>query len=294
MSAEDAEAFVDSVHASHDQVGPGTVVIFVDVRERTTSSGTLSLSDAVSNVTDDLPPNVRVIRALLHVADAMVVRVVPANELPPGMPATWHRYMDEAVVMNGCGAHSVLAGSGTCSLVPVFAYERKTTSDLVSSVMPGRGTVGSQPTTQRWLDQKARLSAFCSATGCLPALILEGYMEHAQTGRPLGIMQEKHAHAVLHAANRVDGLPFWNSAGIFDSARLVGTLRFPTPLGSIWAFYLIFGGFLIVSHTCSLFETQNWCKSSRSFRPVLFFSFLISPNLTDFAIPGPGRGPQGP
>ena len=157
----------------------------------------------------------------MHVGDAMVVRVLDVRDVPNGVAGVWANLMDEAVRISGIGASTALVPGGTACLVPIFAYERKTVSDFVSSVIPGRGAPGSVPTTQRWLDQKARLSAFCNASGCLPAMIIEGYMKHAMTGQPLGIMQERHAHAVLHSANRRDGLPFWNSANIHDSARLL-------------------------------------------------------------------------
>ena len=63
MSAQDAETFVESVRAAMDQVSPGNVIVFVDVHERHTKNDEKSLSEAISDILDDVPPGFRVIRA---------------------------------------------------------------------------------------------------------------------------------------------------------------------------------------------------------------------------------------
>lgn len=234
MSDTDAAAFVTSVAAGAG-IAAGTVIVFVDLRERTNKKGkAVGLLEATQSL-DDLPAGMVMQRALLHVGDVMICRVVSRHRMPASVTDAvvrqWTASMNEAVRVDGVGAADAMlpaasssSSSGTDAalvLVPFFAYERKTTSDLVSSIQPSRGAPGSAPSTQRWLDQKARLSAFCQATGCLPALVIEGYMEHAQTARPLGPMSEKRAHSELHEANRVHGLPFWNSASVHDTGRLL-------------------------------------------------------------------------
>jgi len=247
MSAADADAFVASVAAGQPPMALNDVIVYVDLRERKSKTAGIDLAGAVLAAAADEHVHVHVVRAMLDAGDAIVCRIVPTNELQPGTllpPDRMARIMDDMIRINGVGAATVLAqtprtpasvtestisSSSSVSsssapaelvLVPVFAYERKTVSDFVASVIPSRGA-GGVPSTQRWLDQKARLSAFCQASGCLPAMVLEGYTEHARTGKQLGCMTEAHAHAVLQSANRRDGLPVWNTVGVHDTGRLL-------------------------------------------------------------------------
>lgn len=222
MSAEDAEAYVASAVQEHAGAKAGDVLVFVDYRERTTQRNRTGVLEALQQLMEQAPADngVRVVRATLQVGDALVCRVAQGAE--PGAAA--HRAVSDAVTVDGCPAETTLFGPGneqTLMFVPFFVYERKTVGDLVASLQPGRGAHGAAPQQQRWLDQKARMSTFCAGTGCLPALVLEGYMHHAETGEPMRGMLEKRAHSALHSANRVHGLPFWNSAHTHDTARLL-------------------------------------------------------------------------
>lgn len=220
MSAEDAEKYVASVAEGQGKCEAGDVVVFVDYRERTTQRNRTGVLEALEGMREEAKDGVRVVRGTLQVGDAIVCRVSSATEAG----AVPHKALSDAVSVDGCPADRALFGAENSKglmFVPFFVYERKTVGDLVATLQPGRGSHGSVPQQQRWLDQKARISTFCAGTGSLPALVLEGYMHHAETGADMRGMLEKRAHSALHSANRVHGLPFWNSAHTHDTARLL-------------------------------------------------------------------------
>ena len=213
MSADDAEDFIGSVVKAFG--GPFAlhqVVVFVDFHEDNVRSGT-SFVQALTSV--DVPNFERnVVRCRLDAADYIIALVVERSDDDQAAS----QLIDSSISMqHAIKPSALLADAERTTFAAVYARERKTLNDLASSLRRS----SSVPGEQHLSSQMARLLSFCEVTGARPGLLVEGYMAHALTGKPMGSMNEDSLHTYMTHIDLRDGISAWQSADVFDSARLV-------------------------------------------------------------------------
>jgi hypothetical protein len=211
MSAADADAYRDSVIGT--RLPRGALVIFIDFHEDFARKGTSFLAAINSVALKDFNAY-RVVRCNLHTGDVIIARVVDRN----ATASMCYETLDTNVSIDGSVVPSdLLADPVADAMLPVLVYERKTITDLVSSVQ----SKSSVPGVQHFADQKLRLRALCDLTGARPRLLLEGFMTHIITCEPVGNMTEDALHSLLSRLDLKYGISVWHSANAHDSARLV-------------------------------------------------------------------------
>jgi len=219
MSVEDAEHYIESkVRTERPLLKLNDVVIFVDFHEDNTKKSK-SLIEALASV-EIARKQGTMVRAHLHAGDVVIARIVRkeyGDDDDEGERVARDTF-DRNTTVDSVQASVLLEDGGAATkIVVLYVYERKTIGDLASSVRSTKSVVSENHIES----ELGRLLALCQATGGQPRLLIEGYMSHALTAKPVGAMSEDGIHSFLCRVAREDGILVWQSANTEDSARLL-------------------------------------------------------------------------
>jgi len=222
MSAADAEAFLESqaleqadtdarAAAYNAQFARDDIVVFVDYHEDRARNDTSFV--AALRTAEVKRATAKIVQCRLHTGDVVICRVeAHGGDDDEEMRAS----IDTNIRLDANRpASSDLREPHSTQLAAILVYERKTVTDLVSSIR----SASSVARENHLQSEITRQLEFCRQTGARPRLLLEGYLTYGVQRRPVGSMNEEGLHSLVQRLDLVDGVATVQTVDVRDSAR---------------------------------------------------------------------------
>ncbi len=187
------------------------IAVFVDVKEDRQSKGSKGFYDSVKFHGDVVYQREVFLTSTMAVGDVLLAKAVPLDA-DNQVKLDAMQYLQ----YQGKPINDMLVEQGLM-WDPLMLIERKTANDLATSIT----SKPNAPGVVHWPDQKQRIRNFCAATGCRPALLVEGYFKHVVDASPIGKFREDSFHSAVLNTVVNDGFVVLYTTNIPDSARTV-------------------------------------------------------------------------